>query len=247
MAPSRLVTIGVIDCSDHRDRSSIALRFNPSRFSSAATGANLVPNNSGDPDSKIGMDLKLFDSPSEHSLAADKFLYFFMGLRKGEIRRRVVNLKARHPDEGPEELAKRLILTQSTLSIAGGALLHVPLFLPGLGPTLKLLGMAGGASVLMRMHMSLVLEIALLFGHDIDEPERLKEIAAIIVASGLVACTPLLTQALDMKSYYALITGGMTVSSASKLIGEAALIYYRKRAQAKTVLPEPDDIATAEG
>lgn len=191
------------------------------------------------------MDLKLFSSPTENSLAADKFLYFFMGLRKGEIRRRVVSLKARHPDEGPEELAKRLILTQSTLSLFGGALLHVPAFLPGVGPTLKIIGMAGGASVLMRMHMALVLEIALLFGHDIDEPERLKEIAAIILASGLVACTPLLTQAFNLKSYYALITGGMTVSSASKLIGDAALIYYRKRAQANTILPNPNEAVAA--
>jgi hypothetical protein len=169
-------------------------------------------------------------SLSEYSLTTDKFLYFFMGLRKGEIRRRVAALRASHPDEGPEALARRLINAQSALSFAGGALLHVPLFLPGVGPALKMLGVAGAAAVLMRMHMALILEIALLFGHDIDESTRLKEIAAIVAASGLVAGTPFLTRALDMESYAALATGGLTVSTASQLIGFAALVHYRKQA-----------------
>ena len=183
--------------------------------------------------------MKRITALSEHSLTADKFLYFFMGLRKGEIRRRLATLRARHPDEGPEELARRLINAQSTLSLAGGALLHVPMFLPGLGPALKLLGVAGAAAVLMRMHMALILEIGLLFGHDLDRPERLKEIAAIIAASGLVAGTPLVTRALDLKSYAGLLTGGMTVSTASQLIGYAALRYYRKRAVPEGALPSP--------
>jgi hypothetical protein len=192
------------------------------------------------------MDLRLFDPPSEHSVTADKFLYFFMGLRKGEIRRRVATLRARHPEEDAEALARRLIRTQTRLSLAGGALLHVPLFLPGAGPALKLLGVAGGASVLMRMHMAMVLEIALLFGHDIDESERLKDIAAVIAASGLVACTPYLTRALNMKSYYAVLTGAMTVSSVSQLVGETAVIYYRNRALAKTRLPSPSGMEAVE-
>ena len=163
------------------------------------------------------MDLKLFTSLSEPSLAADKFLYFFMGLRKDVIRDRVTSLKTHYPDEGPEQLARRLIHAQSTLSLADGVLLHAPMFLPGIGPALKLLGIAGAATVLMRMHLSLILEIGLIFGHDIDEPERFKEIAAIIAASGLVACTPFVTRSLDLKSYSALITGGMTVSTASQV------------------------------
>ena len=174
--------------------------------------------------------MKLPTALSEHSLTADKFLYFFMGLRKGEIRRRVAALKANHPDEDADKLARRLINAQSALSLAGGALLHIPVFLPGVGPALKLTGVAGAGAVLMRMHMSLILEIGLLYGHDLDEPERLKELAAIIVASGVVAGTPFLTSALNLKSYSALVTGGLTVSSASQLIGLAALRYYRKRA-----------------
>ena len=191
------------------------------------------------------MDSKLLTSASEHTLTTEKFLYFFMGLRKGDVRRRVATLKARYPNEGPDELARRLIRSQTTLSLAGGALLHVPLFLPGVGPALQLLGLAGGATVLMQMHMALMLEIALLFGHDVDEPERIKEIAAIIVASGAVACTPLLTRAMNMKTYYALLTGGMAVSTASQLMGEAAILFYRKRALAKD-LPAPAEMAAAE-
>ena len=173
--------------------------------------------------------MNLSTALSEHSLTADKFLYFFMGLRKGEIRRRVTALKANHPDEGPDKLAHRLINAQSALSVAGGALLHIPVFLPGVGPALKLMGVAGAGAVLMRMHMALILEIGLLFGHDLDEPERLKELAAIIVASGLVAGTPYLSRAMKLNSSSALIMGGLTVSSASQLIGLTALRYYRKR------------------
>jgi hypothetical protein len=190
--------------------------------------------------------MKLRTSLSEHSLTADKFLYFFMGLRKGEIRRRIAALKASYPDEGPDKLARRLINAQSTLSLAGGALLHIPVFMPGVGPALKLIGVAGAAAVLMRMHMALILEIGLLFGHDIDRPERLREIAAIIVASGLVAGTPFLTRALNLKAYSALITGGLTVSTASQLIGLAALRYYRSRAVAEDAFPTPAEAVTVQ-
>ena len=192
------------------------------------------------------MDMKYLSPPANLSLSTDKFLYFFMGLRKGEIRRRVATLKAKYPEESPEQLAKRLILAQSSLSLLGGALLHVPLFLPKVAPGLKLLGIAGGASVLMRMHMSLVLEIALLFGHDIDKTDRLKEIAVVIAAAGLISATPFLTKALNIESYYALLTGGMTVSSGSQLVGDAALLYYRKKAMARQRLPAPA-AANAEG
>jgi len=61
----------------------------------------------------------------------------------------------------------------------------------------------------------------------------------VVAASGLVACTPLLTRTLDMKSYYALLTGSTTVSAASQLMGDAAILFYRRRAQAKAALAAP--------
>ena len=63
-----------------------------------------------------------------------------------------------------------------------------------------------------------------------------------IIASGLVACTPLLTRAMNMKSYYALLTGGMTVSTASQLIGDAAILYYRKAAHRKAEIDASAEI-----
>lgn len=159
---------------------------------------------------------------------ADKFLYFFLGLRKGEIRRRVAALKAHHPDESPEQLARRLITVQTPLSLLGGALLHVPMFIPSVGMPLKILGIAGGTTVMMRMHMSLLLEIALLFDRDIDDIARLKEMAAVIALTGLASGgTPALSRALSLNPYVALLTGATSVSSVSQLIGETAIRYYR--------------------
>ena len=162
-------------------------------------------------------------------------------------RRRTVGITVR--DDGRVEVHAPLRTSRKAIEEmrkAGGALLHVPVFMPGVGPALKLIGVAGAAAVLMRMHMALILEIGLLFGHDLDKPERLREIAAIIVASGLVAATPLLTRALNLTSYSALITGGLTVSTASQLIGLAALRYYRKRAAAKVAFPTPTGAVTVE-
>ena len=70
--------------------------------------------------------------------------------------------------EHAEQLARRLIQTQAYLSYLGGALMHLPNLVPGLGQALKLLGPVGGASAVTRMHLYLILEIALLFGKDID-------------------------------------------------------------------------------
>lgn len=156
----------------------------------------------------------------------DKFFYFFMGLRKPDIQRRVDRLKAEFPDETPEQLARKLITAQIPLSLLGGTLLHAPMFIPGIGSVLKLVGVAGGATVLMRMHLFLILEIATLFGRDIEDKDRLKEMAAVVAASGLASGSTFLAEMLPLKSYFALLTGGMAVTVISQLIGEAAIRYY---------------------
>ncbi len=160
------------------------------------------------------------------SHATDKFFYFFMGLRKGEIRRRVARMQAEFPDLNPEQLARVLIAEQTPLSLLGGSLLHVPMAVPGIGPALKLLGVAGGATVIMRMHLFLILEIAQLFGHDIDEQARLKEMVTVVAASGLVSASTMLSEAFSLKPYLALITGGLAVAAVSHAIGEAAIRHY---------------------
>jgi hypothetical protein len=193
------------------------------------------------------MNRDLIPSRETVGYVADRFLYFFLGLRKGEIRRRVAALKARHPDEGPAQLARRLITVQTPLSFLGGALLHVPMFIPAGGLPLKVLGVAGGTTVMMRMHMALLLEIAHLFERDIDDVERLKEMAAVIALTGLASGgTPMLSRALSLNPYYALLAGGMSVSSISQLIGETAIRYYNigKAEAAPSALAPPVAVAS---
>lgn len=176
-------------------------------------------------------------SSGQQGHATDKFFYFFLGLRKGEIRRRVKKLKAEFPNETPEQLARELITAQIPLSLIGGSLLHVPLFVTGIGPALKLFGLAGGATVIMRMHLTLLLEIAMLFGRDIDEKDRLKEMATVFAASGLASGSTFLSEMFSLKPYLALLTGGMAVTVISQMIGEAAIRYY---GGASVTAPVPD-------
>ena len=178
------------------------------------------------------MNNDLVSTPAQQGHATDKFFYFFMGLRKGEIRRRVNKLKSEYPKESPEQLARELITAQVPLSMVGGALLHVPLFVPGIGSALKLIGLAGGATVILRMHLFLILEIAMLFGRDIDEKERLKEMAAVIAVSGLASGSTLLSEAFSLKPYMSVLAGGMAVTVISQLLGEAAIRYYSRTSAA---------------
>ena len=182
------------------------------------------------------MNNDLVSTPVMQGHATDKFFYFFMGLRKGEIRRRVNKLRSEYPNESPEQLARELIMAQVPLSMIGGTLLHVPLFVPGIGPVIKMMGLAGGATVIMRMHLTLILEIAMLFGRDIDEKDRLKEMAAVIAVSGLATGSTLLSEVFALKPYIAVLTGGMAVTVISQLIGEAAIRYYSRTSAAVSSL-----------
>jgi hypothetical protein len=67
------------------------------------------------------------------SQLTDDFFYLFLRLRKERIRKIVHRLKDQYPDENPEQLARRLISSRSTLSFLGGSLLHLPTLLPGIG------------------------------------------------------------------------------------------------------------------
>jgi hypothetical protein len=172
------------------------------------------------------------------SLTTDQFLYFFLRLRKSEIRRTVQGLRNRHPHEAPEQLAKRLIEAKANLTLIGGLLLSVPALLPGMGHTLRLIGMVGGTSVLTRMHLYLILEIALVYGKNIDEKARVPEMAAVVAASGAAAASPLVVSALDWHPLLALPVGGLTASSITRLIGEKSIRHYSGE-PATTQVPAP--------
>lgn len=165
---------------------------------------------------------------SQQSILADQFLYFFLRVRKNRIRKVVETVNASHPEESAEQKARRLIAAQTSLSFLGGTLMHLPMAIPGLGQALQLLGFVGGASVITRMHLYLILEIALLYGKDIDDSARVPEMAAVVAATGLAAAAPLVVGALELSALYALPAAGVTASMVATAIGEGAIQYYSK-------------------
>jgi hypothetical protein len=172
-------------------------------------------------------------------IGTDQFLYFFLRLRKGEVRRVVQRAQSLYPGETSRQLARRLINAQSTLSFFGGALLHLPGLLPGAGTALKLAGFAGGASVVTRMHLYLILEIAHLHGHDIDDQARVPEMMAIVAASGIASASPWLIQALDWHRLAAIPAAGVGMVATTQLIGAAAIRYYSKAEPVPAAQPAP--------
>jgi hypothetical protein len=170
----------------------------------------------------------------------DEFLYFFLRMRKERVRKVVQRVRSQYPDEGPEQLARRLISSKSQLSFIGGTLVHLPMLLPGIGQALKLLGMVGGASMLTRMHLYLIFEIALLYGKDIDEEARIPEVVAVVTAVGLGMSAPFLVQALELNPLYALPVAALSATAVTQLIGESALKFYAGSA----VVPVEQSLAT---
>ncbi len=193
------------------------------------------------------MDQKSVAAPKLMSVTMEKFLYHFLGLRKGEIRRRVKLMKERHPGESPEHLARRMVAGHMPLSLVGAAIMHVPMFVPGIGPVLKGLGVAGGATTLMRLHTALIMEIAVLFGRNLDERARLKEIWTVMSLAGLASASPLLIQRFGMRPLVGLSAGISSVSAVSEIIGEVAIQYYKRTSRGHSVEanPAPAPLKTA--
>jgi uncharacterized protein (DUF697 family) len=164
------------------------------------------------------------------SLASDEFFYFFLRLRKSEVRRTVQALKSRYPRESPGQLAKRLVEAKTQLAILGGTLLNLPLLVPAVGQAMKLLGLVGATSMLTRMHLYLILEIALVYGQDIDDEARVGEMLAVIAATALgSAAPPMLVQALKLNPLYAIPAGALSASAVTQLIGHAAVAFYQEK------------------
>ena len=190
------------------------------------------------------MSQEIAAASKQWGLATEKYFYFFMGLRKGEIRKQVAMMKSRYPDDSPHELARRFVSSQAPLSLLSGALFHAPMFVPTIGPAIKLLGIAVGSSLMVRLNMTLVLQIALIYGHDIDSRARLKELAAIIAATGLASYTSQLPQLAGYSLHHKGIVGGAAVMTASQLIGETAIQYYGRGATAEDGLAQEAVAAT---
>ena len=147
------------------------------------------------------------DAVARQGLLADQFFYFFLRLRKDRIRKVAAAVNATYPEESLEQRARRLISAQMPLSFLGGTLMHLPRLVPGLGSAVQFLGVAGGTSVLSRMHLYLILEIAHLYGKDLDDEARVPEMLSVVAATGLAAGVSLLSGGLDLHALLPLPVG----------------------------------------
>jgi len=177
------------------------------------------------------------DLVSRQSILADQFFYFFLRLRKARIRAVVQAVNISYPEETAEQKARRLIEAQTPLSFLGGVLIHLPMLVPGLGQAFQFLGFVGGTSAITRMHLYLILEIALLYGMDIEDEARIPEMLAVVAATGLAAGVPLLAGVLDINPVFSLPVGGITACAAARMIGEEAIRLYS--GPAKELTPAP--------
>jgi uncharacterized membrane protein len=164
-------------------------------------------------------------------LSWEKFFYYYLGLRKGELRKDIETMREQYPDDNADQLARRVVKAQLPLSVTGGFLLQVPWLLPGVSPALKLLGISMGASVMVILNMTMLLQIALVYGHDIDDRARLKEMFTILAASGLAGGASALPHLSALQPGYRALVGGAAVTTVSQLLGEAAIRYYRRAAE----------------
>jgi hypothetical protein len=133
-----------------------------------------------------------------------------------------------YPDESPEQQARRLIRSTAAISFAAGGVVHAPAVIPGFGIAFEGLGFVAGAACLARMHLYLILEIAMLFGKDIDHSERVKELGAVVAACSASAAAPVAVFATTLNPVFTLAMGALAGTTVSRVIGEAAIRRYKR-------------------
>lgn len=184
----------------------------------------------------------------QQSLFTDDFLYFVLRLRKSRIRQVADRVRRMHPDESPEQQARHLIGSTAAIAFAAGGVVQMPSIVPGFGVLYEGLGFVAGTSILTRMHLYLILEIALLFGKDIDESDRVKELAAVVATCAVSAAAPVPVLAATMNPAFAVATGALAATAATRVIGEAAIRRYkRSTAPEGAVGPAPSGGGTQDG
>jgi hypothetical protein len=129
-----------------------------------------------------------------------------------------------------EQLAQRLIDSSSNLSLVAGSLVGVPLMLPGVNVFLRYLGLAAGSAMVTRMHLYLILEIALLYGKDIDDPERVSEMMTVVAATEAAVTLPAIAlQLLNAAPVVSIAASGLTATAMTRLIGSTAVRLYSEQ------------------
>jgi hypothetical protein len=174
-------------------------------------------------------------------LGVEEFFYFFLRLRKNEVRRTVRDLELRYPDDALAVRARRVTNAKLGLAIVGGSLLQLPGLFPTVGQALKLAGLVGAGSMLTRMHLYLILEIACIYGEDIDDVARVPEMIAVVAATGLGAAAPSLLDVVQINPIYSVPAGALSMATTTKLIGTAAVQFYGAEAAAGS--PTPAEIS----
>lgn len=163
----------------------------------------------------------------QQSLFVDQFLFYFMRLRKCHCHFLAGRIRKKYPGCSPEEQALKFVESQSVFSGAAGLLTRMVTGGKGGAHTLRLIGIGGGSVVLSRLHITMLLTIALLYGKDIDSNERVPEMLAVIAAT--LPATFLSASVDDSSSLlrdYA--SSGAVAAASSYLIGRAAIAYYNK-------------------
>ena len=185
-------------------------------------------------------------SDQKLDLATEKFFYYCMGLRKGDMSRQVAMMKTRYPNDTPERLARRFIAAQMPLSMVSSALIHLPTVIPVAGPAFRFLGLASGTTLMMILNMTLVMQIALIFGYDLDDRARVKELLAVIAttaaASGITLLVP---QLASLRPRLRAVVGSAAIMTAAQLTGEIALKYFNRRQVALDAAHSADAAAPA--
>ena len=164
------------------------------------------------------------------SLAAEEFFYFFLRVRKNEIRRTVRQLEEQFPDDDLRQRARRLVDAKTALAALGGGLLYVPGLFPAAGQVLTFAGIVGAASMLTRMHLYLILEIAQVYGEDIDDLARVPEMLAVVAATGVGGTAPRLLARYNPDPLLSVGAGALSMAAMTRLIGLAATRFYGSRA-----------------
>ena len=172
----------------------------------------------------------LVEKDKQQSIFVEEFLFFFMGLRKCHCRHMVGRFKRKYPDDAPVKLSGRLVNAQAALSFTAGILARWQDGISGGNSTLRIIGIAGRTVVLSRMHVSLILKIALIFGRDIDDKARVPEIIAVITATIpailLVGSGKSSTNGSDLVQYG---ISGAAGGATAYIIGRAAIQYYKSQ------------------
>ena len=154
-------------------------------------------------------------------------------------------MRSRHPDDTPERLARRFIAAQAPLSMVSSALIHIPSVIPVAGPAFRFLGVASGTTLMMVLNMTLAMQIALIFGRDLDDKARLKELFLVVAATGLASgSTTLVPQLSNLRPRLKAIAGGATIMTTSRLIGEIALQYYGRKQIAPSNQTAQENVAS---